>query len=40
VGVGLLLFLVTGWVRQRDAIRRWWKQNVDASMQQKKEVSS
>jgi hypothetical protein len=40
VGVGLLLFLVTGWVRQRDAIRRWWKQNVDASMQQKKEAHS
>ncbi len=40
VGVALLLFLVAGWVRQRDAIRRWWKQNVDASMQQKKEVSS
>ena len=40
VGVGLLLFLVAGWVRQRDAIRRWWKQNVDASMQQKKEAHS
>jgi len=29
VGVALLLFLVAGWVRQRDAIRRWWKTFVD-----------
>ena len=29
IGVALLLFLVAGWVRQRDAIRRWWKTFVD-----------
>lgn len=29
IGVALLVFLVVGWVRQRDAIRRWWKTFID-----------
>lgn len=36
VGVALLLFLVAGWVRQRDAIRRWWKKSVEDSQQSRK----
>ncbi|MFM8388705.1 MAG: hypothetical protein ACKOA5_05610, partial [Actinomycetota bacterium] len=36
VGVALILFLVTGWVRQRDAIRRWWKKSVEESQQSRK----
>ena len=33
LGVLLLLGLVGGWVRQRDAIRLWWKQVVDGGKQ-------
>jgi hypothetical protein len=36
VGVALLLFLVTGWVRQRDAIRLWWKKTIDEGKQQQR----
>lgn len=36
IGVALLLFLVTGWVRQRDAIRRWWKKSIEESQQSRK----
>ena len=39
VGVALLLFLVTGWVRQRDAIRRWWKKSIEESQQSKRKAS-
>ena len=40
VGVALLLFLVVGWVRQRDAIRRWWKKSVEESQQSRKSSAS
>ena len=36
VGVGLLVFLVAGWVRQRDAIRLWWKKTIDEGKQQQR----
>ena len=36
IGVSLLLFLVTGWVRQRDAIRRWWRTSIEQSQQARK----
>ena len=36
VGVALLLFLVAGWVRQRDAIRLWWKKTIDEGKQQQR----
>jgi hypothetical protein len=39
VGVALLLLLVVGWVRQRDAIRRWWKKSVEESQQHKRKTS-
>lgn len=39
IGVALLLFLVTGWVRQRDAIRRWWRLSIEQSQQQKRKTS-
>lgn len=40
VGVALLLFLVVGWVRQRDAIRLWWKNSVEESQQHKRKTSA
>lgn len=36
VGVALVLLLVAGWVRQRDAIRRWWRKSVEESQRSRK----
>ena len=34
IGAGVVCFLVGGWVRQRDAIHRWWRQAIAGSKPQ------